>query len=626
MTPFIMGAEALVLTAGAFLFLTFLGLGITELLLPEGDGLQPLLAPAVGLAILVLGIQSLTFLVPSYVAALLLLAALSPITLIVVWRRRRALLARSRDLIGAGLATPLFFVALFQVVLQRGFFTLGGFPSDNVFIYIQAAQYLRDHPMPAVLHRLSLENPGSYYLVSTGPSFPNSVGGVDAALSVLGGWPVYTLFDQVNALGLALIVGPLWFFVRAGLGGSWLAAAASVALLATNQLLYWVIGLGFQQESLALPIFVAGLGILAHAVRTENLRTGALAGLVGGSLLGLYLPLAMLFAWCALGCVAARFTVVWAHPMRLLRAVGSAVICAVAAASAALYVLLFQGGLAIWLTALGSRVPAGAVSKFPPLPYLIGTLPFPHVWELAPQPLRHYDEVAFPVLVGMSVLIVALLVLGFARAIAERHTPEAAVLAAGLAFVAYEGLITRYPYGFVKSIDYLVPFTSAFIACGAVGLGRLAASVSAPASVRRAVPALGVLALAAILSTTALASRETVWLWVTGAPSLPRSYLALTQLTSVVPTGAHVFIDYPTGDYGTLVKVAAIAYFLPDRSVRVFTGNVRLGTFDLQNVRPSSCDYNYVIGRAPPAGNFELVYGDPSLQVDVYRRLGSGCG
>src|SRR5882762_3695669 len=258
----LMVAEALSLAAGAFFFITWLGLGVTLLLLPDADGFHLLLAPAVGLSITVLGFQWLTFAVPPYVAALLVLAALTPVTAIVVWRRRHRLLQRSRDLIGVAFTMSVFFVALSQVVVQRGFFTLGGFPSDNVFIYTQAAQYLRDHPMPALMHTPDVQNPGSYYLLTTGPSFPNTVGAADAALSVLSGWPVYALFDLVIALGLALVVGPLWFFVRAALGGSWLTAAAAGALLATNQLMYWVIGLGFQQESLALPIFVAGLATL----------------------------------------------------------------------------------------------------------------------------------------------------------------------------------------------------------------------------------------------------------------------------------------------------------------------------------------------------------------------------
>lgn len=618
----LMGIEAIAFAVGALIFLTVIGLGLTTLLLPA-DGFEVLLAPAAGLAVLALGFQWLTFFVPPYLAALVVFAAFGALSAAVVWRRRKKLIARWPDLLGAGALILAFFVALIQIDLQRGYFTLGGFPSDNVFIYVQAAQYLLDHAMPIAHHLPSLANPGSVYLTNIGPAFPNSVGPIDAAASVLSGRPVYALFDLVSGLALAITLGPVWFFVRSGLGASWWTAAAAGALLAANQLPYWVMGNGFQQESLALPIFIAGLAAAAFAIRAESAASGALAGVLTASLLGLYLPMAVLLAVCAMGCALVRLILGRKASWRgFLRPAAGAVAAGVVAGLAAFYVLLFQGGLSIWVEVARIRVPAGAISRFPNPVYLLGTLPFAHVWELLPQPYGTFERLVLPLLVVASLLLAILLVLGFGRAAVQQHAQEAAILGAGALFVAYEALVARYPYGFVKSIGYMAPLTSGFVAYGAIGLETLARP-----PLRRAARYAGVGALGLVLVASAIASRDMVRLWVEdpGSPTFPPAYLALSGIASAVPVGAHVLIDDPTTDYAELVKIAAAAYFLPDRAVRVFAGDKSATKFTLQSVQPQLCAFDYVISPAPPGSDFALAYSDAAAGLDVYRRLGAAC-
>src|ERR1700680_3513880 len=293
--------ETLVLGVAVLAFLTIIGLGITEYLLPV-EGMQLLLAPAVGLAALMLGFQWLSIFAPPPVIAIVVLIVLAPLSAVIGWRRRPVLLSRWRDLAGAGAVAAVYYVALLQVVIQRGALTLGSFPADNIFIYAQAGQYLRDHAMPSALHGVDVASPGSFYLTSVGLSFPNSVGPIDAATSVLTGLPVHAVFDPLNALGLAITVGVVWVFVRDGLGGSWWAAAIASALLASNQLLYWVAGVGLQQESLALPIFTTGAYAVVIAVRKGSIRAGVLAGILAAALVGLYLPVAALLIICAIAC------------------------------------------------------------------------------------------------------------------------------------------------------------------------------------------------------------------------------------------------------------------------------------------------------------------------------------
>jgi hypothetical protein len=457
-------------------------------------------------------------------------------------------------------------------------------------------------------------------LTSVGLSFPNSVGPIDAAASMLTGLPVYAVFDPLNALGLAITVGAVWVFVRDGLGGSWWAAAVASALLATNQLLYWVTGVGLQQESLALPIFTTGAYAVVIAVRTGNLRAGVLAGILAAALVGLYLPVAGLLVICALACAVTcllaargRWNAV-ADPL----VVGGATMLIGALPSA--YVLLFRGGLDIWTSVLGTRVAAGAISKFPDPLYLIGTLPFAHVWELSQQPLGHLETLAWALLVLASILLIALIATGLARAVVEKHGPEATILAAGLLFIAYEGLVARYPYGFVKSIGYVVPLTSAFAGYGAIGVGsRVPERFRQPMAIAAAV-VVGLVVLA-----SANATRDMLRLWVSSPPALASTDLRISDISADVPAGASVLIDDPTIDYGTLVKAAAIAYFLPDRNVRVYVGETRLGTFPKQNIHPQPCGFDYVIRALRPERDYAPVYTDPVTGLSVFRRLGSPC-
>jgi hypothetical protein len=289
-------------------------------------------------------------------------------------------------------------------------------------------------------------------------------------------------------------------------------------------------------------------------------------------------------------------------------------------ALAAIFVLIFEGGMSMWLSWVGVRIAGGDISTFPALPYVLGTLPFGHVWELIKQPLDRIDRITLPVLVAASALLLLLLVLGQARAVLQKHVPEAAILAAAMLFVAYEALVAGYPYAFVKSIGYVAPLTSAFVAYGAVGLR----SVITPRLGRVATIG-GWAGLALVFLGSALSARDMVRLWLDEPPALSKPVLALSQLSFQVPPGSRVLIDFPADDYGSIVEVAAASYFLPDRNVHVYIGETRLGTFADQDVPSRSCGYDYVLSRSQPGDGFELVDSYAGLQIKVYRRLGPAC-
>ncbi|HWO45208.1 MAG TPA: hypothetical protein VNO87_06425, partial [Methylomirabilota bacterium] len=116
-----------------------------------------------------------------------------------------------------------------------------------------------------------------------------------------------------------------------------------------------------------------------------------------------------------------------------------------------------------------------------------------------------------------------------------------------------------------------------------------------------------------------------LWLDNPSEPTFPRSYLDISAIAHEVPVGSSVLIDAPAADYNMLVKVGAVAYFLPDRTVRVYAGSYRLGTFPLQDFRPYPCQFDYVIGEATPADDFSLIYTNQTSHLNVYKRLGRQC-
>ena len=102
-------------------------------------------------------------------------------------------------------------------------------------------------------------------------------------------------------------------------------------------------------------------------------------------------------------------------------------------------------------------------------------------------------------------------------------------------------------------------------------------------------------------------------------------FRSFTTVASKVPIGDSVLIDVAGADYASLVKIGAAAYYLPDRTVRVYAGTLRLGTFPDQNVRPAPCLFDYVISPVTPADGFSVVYADEALNLKLYKRDGARC-
>jgi hypothetical protein len=439
------------------------------------------------------------------------------------------------------------------------------------------------------------------------------------------GWPLHALFDPINALGLALTVASMWFFVRVGLAASFWTALAAALLLMTNQFMYWTLGNGFHQEAQALPIFVAGLALTAHALRSGSAGAAALAGIVAGSLPGLYFPLAVVFGVCATGCVIAHIAWPVADRRKLVRPLVAAVASAVIASAFALYNLVAASGLSLWLSASNAHSAPGGVSRFPRPQYLAGTVPYSHVWDPLAQPLGHIETLLLPALIAAAVIVYLMGGLGLARAVTQGRRPEAALMIAGLLFGIYEALIVRYPYGFTKVVCYLAPFASAFIAYAAVDLGKWVKQIPSLSARARLANSLGLVALMLILLACANSSRDMARMWLVNPPTFSRADLGLSSFASVIPAGASVLVDDPGASYAELVKIGAVGYALPDRSFRVYAGTNRIGTFLAQDVLPTPCTFDFVIGPKPPEGPYILIKSDVEEALNVYQWAAMKC-
>src|SRR5438270_388917 len=70
----------------------------------------------------------------------------------------------------------------------------------------------------------------------------------------------------------------------------------------------------------------------------------------------------------------------------------------------------------------------------------------------------------------LGVLVPLLLLGGATVFLLKRRLPVLGLIAAAGLYLAYLRFVERYPYGFMETLTYLVPLTSALIAVGAVEL------------------------------------------------------------------------------------------------------------------------------------------------------------
>ena len=627
MQTFTMMLQASGFALAMLVIVTLIGFGVTAWGFVDGD-LELLVVPIVGLAVTAVGIQLLTPVLPPWLTLVLLLAAFGIFSGLTAWKKRaplRKALRRQWLEIGAVLAAALLlYQALLAYVFAARFFTLAGWPSDNIEFYAPAGQYLGNHAFNANQPLAIVDNPTTRYLARAASEFPNSVGSLDGALSFLSRWEVHRLFDPLDAFLYALVVPATYVLLRQ-LGVSRAARAAAILLLIANQLLFWVMGLGFQQEMEAMPIFIASLALLIYALRVRNPLAAGLAGFVGGSLLGIYLPIFILFLICAAGYVAVDLVGAGLarHLVSSLRQLGWAMAGGLAASVGGLYWLLSGEGVRFWLSVFGVKYTSGGISTFFPLKFLFGVAPIAALtWPSLPA-LWWGSRWAL-VSRWLGVLVPLLLLGGATVFLLKRRLPVLGLIAAAGLYLAYLRFVERYPYGFMKTLTYLVPLTSALIAVGAVELvptiwARISRRIEFPrprmALVWKAGSAVAVASLIPILATEAMSTVDMQRLWIKTGPTFPASYEAMSVLPKLVPRGAGILLVNPSRSYADEIKFAAARYYLVENNLALDDKVVPEGQLSIR--------YSFLLvpssGTPVPTG-FVKLWSDPELGLALYRR------
>lgn len=628
--------QATVFGLGVLVAFCLLGFGLTAWMLP--DARMWLATPIVGLATAAIGFQLLTPILPPWVTLLVLLVGLGPFSVRSAWRERAQFIGVIRTHAAEGAFTMaagfILYLGLLAHVFGASFFTLAGWPSDNIFLYAPAAEFLRTHAFNAA-HALSLvDNPTTRYLAVAATIFPNSVGPLDGATSVLSGWQVAALFDPLSAVLYALVV-PATYLLLSLMGVSRTARIVGILLLIANQLLYWVMGNAFQQEMEAMPVFIGSLALTLYAARRDRPGAAILAGLVGGSLVGLYLPLFVIYAICALGYLAVDLVQRWRarQSVPLFRQLAWLGGSGLAASAASLYWLLPGGGLHFWLEWLGTRIPAGGVTYFYAPRYLLGVAPIADPWRPPSIPLLWWRPEWNGISRWLAVLVAALVALGAAAFALNGRLPELGLIGAAALYLAYLRLVAQYPYGFTKAVSFLAPLTSALIAVGALELIRAVRAFREPegvgagrglrlGAVFRLASAAGSACVALVLAAETIGAVEMEHLWLAVGPqAFPASFKQLSALQRIIPSGGGVVLVNPSPAYHDGIKYAAARYYLTDHNV----------VLDERMIPQSQLTfhYDYVVTPWPPdtvdpGPEFKRVWSDSDVGLALYQRVAVG--
>ncbi len=629
--------EATALGAEVVVVLLLIGLG-PSLVALRFSGIGLLLTPIVGLAILAVAIQLLTPLLPSWITVLVVTLVFGAFSAVVIWRTRVAVLpvahapslsaqaGRGRAWIDIAIVSAFalgLYHALLGYLYSARFFTLAGWPADNMEFYVPAGQYLRAHGFDP-LHPLALvDNPTTLYMSHSASEFPNSVGPLDGAFSVLSRLQVHQVFDPLNAVLYALLI-PATYVLVARLGGGRTTRIAAVLLLGLNQLVFWVMGLGFQQEIEAMPLFIGALALLLIALDGRQPAVGVLAGFTAGAILGIYLPIFVLFLICALGYVATLLIGRFVNGgfSQTLTQVGLLAAGGLLGSATAIYWLLRGPGLRFWLTVFGQKYAAGGIGQFFPLKFLLGLAPLPAVWWPS-LPALWWGSAWSNVSHLLALVVLVLVLAGGVVLATRRNFPALGLVALPGAYLLYLRFIERYPYGFTKTLSYLIPLSSALVAFGAV---ELVGAIRQTRGIDRELPrqpasvpwqvASTVLAaaLVPVLISQAMSSFDTERLWSQAGPTFPSSFQALATLPRQIPTRAWVLVVNPGSTYADEIKTSAVRYYLVEDNLEVHTRLV--GQSDLKT------RFDYLV--APPtvdAGpDYRQVWEAPALSLVLYRR------
>lgn len=643
-------AQALVLFVEVLAVFSLIGYGVVALLLPDMEGYELLLMPAVGWAVAVIACQWFTTWVAPPVILGMLTGGFGLLSLTLLWCNRACLMAKLRAQRFALLLTLLGAVGVYLTQLIFVFhvrrFGFDGVGADAPWYYAQASAYLTHHTFPTFSTQPLARDGGPsdfslQIILLLRNAFP-AIGQLDAALAGITRWPVHAIIEPLGAFCIAFALLPLYALCAYGLSLSRRVTIAVIALFLTNQFNIWVLGMDFVQHLRAVMLVPTALCLVIAALRTGRRRIAGVAGITIAAMIGVYFPLfvVLLIAIAAYALVATAQRLPQRGALPALRQLGLIAGSGIVLAVPSFIALIGVSGWRTWLALVQSRTNAAGVSQFFPLPTMLAMSPLTGVLTTAPT--AGYSPLLWPLrawavagTIGAAIACIALAA-GFLMLLVRKRLPECLMFAALLGYLLYLRVYAQYPYGFMRAVCYVVPFTSILIAVGAFFFASRRAPQPgggpvAPQSSRgvNAMPrgrtALAVLGVGAMILAQVGASVEMErGLVRANAPLFPPEALELRTLASVIPVGKAVYV-YHDGHPAEVYRSFEAAYFLPDRKVTI-RSTFNSAAFDEQTAANGFAPYDYVLLPTAVAlrlsGDVHLLWQNSDNDLLLYQRTG----
>ena len=642
--------ELIVLVIAIVGLLSLVGLGVTIFLAPDLGGIQILLCPFVGLAILYWACQVLSPWSPSSWIVLGTCVVGGLLSILALWTARhgwRSRLGRLRTDLLIVLPLGLLSAIVLQLpMIHRGIFTLANFSGDDIFTWAPTADYMQHHAYFGG-HTLAYTSPLLWLLPTN--IYPGSAGTVDGGLAAILGLRPYQFVEPLTAVCLAMGALGVYLLIRIGLRLPCWVSLCGGALAATSQSRFITAGFGYAQSARGAAVMIGALVLFVVAVRDRSVKAAIMAGAMAAVLSAIYMPLFLvllaaiaggLVVYVASAIIRGEFRSSWGPLLALLTS------GLVAGAQNVLW-LLADGGLHDWSLQRSYGTSVYFVKY--PFPYLVGSAPFVYLYRAATiQPFSltrplFWNGAWTAASFWVAAMAVLLVLAGMIMLIPIRRKLEFACLITPVAYGAGVFVLNDGGFGSFQTVIYLAPIGCAFASVGLYGFSRLTRRGEAlgTTSIRSRLRGVNVRSLIlvmiffVVIAFQISATAETESFFIQQPGTLPKESLSLQALDKIIAKGSSVLMYSADGSNGaatvrkTDVLVAA-AMFLTNRNITI-EGRYFFSTYesaDEQTIRAMmASNYDYILHYEDPSiaepdvpPDYRLVWRSDVNHLVLYRR------
>ncbi len=651
-----------------------IGYGIVAVCAPDLEGDDLLIVPGVGFAIAVVSCTWLSPVLAAPFTVTILILTFGIGSVFLVWRRRtsviRSLSGSGRTLCWGMFGAIAIYLGLLGFVFAAHRFAYDGNGIDALVLYAPAIEYLKIHPYSLFVPSPVVPGEMPDYALQAmrvwGQNAFPALGRVDAAISALTGWPGYQLIEPLDAWFIAFSLFPLYALFKHGFACSRRVAVAATVFSLINQLNVWVFGMGFSSHTRAMLLFPTCLLLIIAAVRTGTYGVAILAGVTSAALVGIYFPVAVLLILAAGAYVLAVLVHPPAHNSFVSEPKPTVLVmlCTVLLALPSLFTFFGVQGFHEWLSLLQVKFPGAGIETFFPVRAVLGIVPLTDVMQghifigvgsttFWHRPQWEHTGNALAAVIGV------LGMLGFVTLLWERKLPEVTMVFAIAVYVLYIRFVARYPYGFMRLLCYVLPFTSMLVALGAIQfpwlLGRslskpsyllhvpsnadgtvgrvgvYSSVLSKRSRTRRGVLAHGWRVISIAGMGTTMGAQLFAWAAMERyiaqmhTPEFPPGASGLTVLQDLIPLGAHVYMYNDLYGPANAHFLLVAASFLHGRAVTVQGGFNDADPATDRIIRANGFQgYDYILLSPVAAlrlvGSVERVWQDSQVRLQLYRR------